>query len=124
MKIVNYIFAVIFLGFAAVQYNDPDALVWIAIYMAMAIVCLLATRRRYYKPLSIILALVYVLYATLLSPSVLIWWQSGDRSQLFDEPAKMQFLYIEEAREFLGLMICLVILAINYLYFGIRKRKA
>jgi len=123
MKILNIIFAVLFLGFAALQYNDPDPLVWISIYMAMVVVCVLAVKQRHYKFLSIALVLVYVGYATLLSPSVLIWWQSVDRSQLFDEFAKMQFLYIEETREFLGLMICLAVLAIDYLYFEKIKKS-
>lgn len=124
MKIFNGIFAVLFLSFAALQYNDPDPLIWIAIYMAMVLVCGLALWQKHYNALSLVLGLVYIGYAALLSPSVLVWWQSDDRSQLFDELAKMQFLYIEETRECLGLLICLAVLAINFFYFRRRKKIA
>jgi hypothetical protein len=122
MKVFNIVFAVLFSGFAALQYNDPDPLVWISIYMAMVTVCILAVRQQNYKIATIILAIVYIGYAAILSPAVVTWWQSDDRGLLFDDLAKMQFLYIEETREFLGLMICFGVLAINY--FAFQKSKA
>jgi len=118
MKIFNIVFAILFLGFAALQYNDPDALVWISIYMAMFAVCLLAFKQRNYKMLNVTLALVYLGYAAILSPALRTWWQSEDRGLLFDDLAKMQFPYIEETREFLGLLICLGVLAINHFVFA------
>jgi hypothetical protein len=121
LKPFNITFAILFLGFAALQYNDPDPLVWVSIYMAMVAVCLLAFKQRNYKILNVILALVYIGYAAILSPALLTWWQSTDRGLLFDDLAKMQFPYIEETREFLGLMICLGVLAINH--FAWRKNQ-
>jgi hypothetical protein len=123
MKIFNGVFAFLFLGFAALQYNDPDPLVWISIYMAMVIVCLLAIRNRNYKVVTMALAVIYISYAAILSPALLTWWQSEDRGLLFDDLAKMQFPYIEETREFLGLMICLAVLAINH-FVSAKKIKA
>ncbi len=87
--------------------------------MAMVVVCLLAARHRNYRVLTLILAIAYIAYAAILSPALLTWWQSEDRGLLFDDLAKMQFSYIEETREFLGLMICLGVLAIN----SISKKK-
>ncbi len=118
MKIFNIVFAILFLGFAALQYNDPDPFVWISIYMAMVVVCVLAVRHLNYKILNLVLAIVYIGYAAILSPALLTWWQSEDRSLLFDDLAKMQFPYIEETREFLGLVICLSVLAINHFVFA------
>jgi hypothetical protein len=118
MKIFNVFFAVLFLGFAGLQYNDPDPLLWISIYMAMFAVCLLAFKQRNYKILNVILALIYIGYAAILSPALLTWWRSEDRSLLFDDLAKMQFPYIEETREFFGLMICLGVLTINHIVFA------
>ncbi|HYI78522.1 MAG TPA: transmembrane 220 family protein, partial [Chryseolinea sp.] len=37
MRIVNFILAVLFLLFAFVQINDPDPVIWILIYGAMAV---------------------------------------------------------------------------------------
>ncbi len=115
MKIFNILFAIIFLSFAAVQYNDPDPLLWIFIYGAMTIICSLAAFGRVYKTALLILAIGYFAYAMMLLPSAIIWFNSEDRSLLFDDIAKMQNLYIEETREFLGLIICLIVLSINYL---------
>ena len=123
MKIFNIVFAILFLGFAALQYNDPDPLVWIAIYMAMFAVCLLAFKQRNYKILNILLGLVYIGYAAMLTPALRTWWLSEDRALLFNDLAKMQFPYIEETREFLGLLICLVVLGINHFVFA-NKSKA
>jgi len=36
MRYVNILLGVVMLGFAAVQYNDPDALLWIIIYLIPA----------------------------------------------------------------------------------------
>jgi hypothetical protein len=114
MKIFNIVFVIIFLVFAAVQYNDPDPLLWIAIYGIMAILCGMAATGRYYKTIFIVLFIGYAVYAALLLPACIEWLQSEDRSLLFDDIAKMQFPYIEETREFLGLVICMVVLLIDY----------
>jgi len=50
---------------------------------------------------------------------MLEWLGSPNRKLLFDNIAKMQYPYIEEAREFLGLLICIAVL----LYFFVRHRK-
>jgi hypothetical protein len=107
MKIINFILALIFLLFAFVQINDPDPILWILIYGNMAVLCVLAMfkmRFVYWLGASII---VYSIYATLLVNGAWEWLQSPDRSLLFDDIAKMQYPYIEETREFLGLIICI-----------------
>jgi hypothetical protein len=38
--------------------------------------------------------------------------------ELFDDVAKMQYPYIEEAREFLGLFICIAVLALQLFSAG------
>lgn len=122
MKIVHAILALLFLSFTAVQYNDPDPFLWIAIYGSMTALCVLAFRGKFYPKLMMGLAAAFVIYAILLAPGVYDWWTSDDRSLLFDDLAKMQFPYIEEAREFLGLAICLAV--IGYYSWAGRQRKA
>lgn len=107
MKIINFILALMFLLFAFVQINDPDPILWILIYGNMAVLCVLAMfkmRFVYWLGATIVL---YSIYAALLVNSAWEWLQSPDRSLLFDDIAKMQNLYIEETREFLGLIICI-----------------
>ncbi len=107
MKITNFILAILFLLFAFVQINDPDPILWILIYGNMAVLCVLAMfkmRFTYWLAATIIL---YAIYASLLIGGAWEWLQSPDRSLLFDDLAKMQYPYIEETREFLGLLICI-----------------
>lgn len=119
MRIFNFILAILFLLFAFVQVNDPDPLHWILIYGAMAVLAILAMFKIY--PMLVILALlvIYVAYSTVFLDGVKEWLQQPDKSALFDDVAKMQHPYIEEAREFLGLMICVVVLA----FYAIQSRR-
>ncbi len=45
------------------------------------------------------LAIGYCIYAALLLPSAITWLQSADLSLLFDDIAKMQFLYNNTPRK-------------------------
>jgi hypothetical protein len=68
-----------------------------------------------FKYWQLITAVIYIAYAAVLAEGAWQWWQSPDRALLFDEIAKMQNIYIEETREFLGLLICLVVLLVQFL---------
>lgn len=113
MKIVNLILAIMFVAFAFVQINDPDPVLWILIYGIMAVVCILAAFKMYYKIPLIILLVGYSVYCFILIPGFREWLAQEDRSVLFDDVMKMEYPYIEEAREFLGLLICIIVLIIQ-----------
>ncbi|MBP9925245.1 MAG: transmembrane 220 family protein [Cyclobacteriaceae bacterium] len=120
MKILNFILALMFLAFAFVQINDPDPVLWILIYGNMAVLCVLAMFGMHFKIWIIVAAALYIVYAAILAPSAYVWFQSPDKAMLFDDLAKMQNLYIEETREFLGLVICLAVLTIH----SLRSKKS
>jgi hypothetical protein len=120
MRILNSILALMFLAFAFLQVNDPDPILWILIYGVMAIVSVMAIFEYYIPAFMYGLAAGFVIYLIILFPGVMNWYNSPDRSLLFDDIAKMQYIYIEEAREFLGLVICLVVLA----FYILRARQA
>lgn len=120
MKVLHIVLSLLFFSFALVQYNDPDPFLWILIYGVMTAFCLQAARGKFYPRLMWAAALGFGIYAVILAPGTWDWWNSDDRSLLFDDLAKMQFYYIEEAREFLGLMICLVVIGI---YSALTPRK-
>lgn len=107
-----------FLTFAFVQINDPDPVIWILIYGAMAVLSIMAIFEYYPKKFIIGLLVLYVLYSSVYFPGVLEWLRKDNKALLFDDLAKMQFPYIEEAREFLGLMICVVVLLFYTLRSG------
>jgi hypothetical protein len=113
MKVVNLLLAVMFLGFAFLQLNDPDPVIWIIIYGAMAVVCILAAFRVYYTPLIILMIVGYVGYSVIYFNGVMEWFTKPDKAMLFDDVMKMKYPYIEESREFLGLMICVTVLLVH-----------
>lgn len=115
MKIVFSILGIIFVLFAALQWNDPDPMNWIILYGFMAVMCGMAAFGKYQKWPVLIGAAAYAIYAILLFPSFLTWLQSPNRAELFDEFAKMQNLYLEETREFLGLLVCILVMAFIWL---------
>jgi hypothetical membrane protein len=115
MKIVNGILALIFVVFAVVQFNDPDPLSWILIYLNMAIICAYGIFKKHNSLWLLITGVLYFVYACFLIPGAMEWFRSSDKAMLFDDIAKMQNLYIEETREFLGLVICFLALGVNIL---------
>lgn len=125
MKIFNISFIVIFIVFAALQYNDPDPYIWIPFYLYAAYLCLLAIKRKYSQTLYIIGFVVYIAYGIFLffdKTGVLDWAQEHDsenivRSMQATKP------WIEETREFFGLLIVLAVLVINMLWLRKAGKK-
>lgn len=113
MKILNIILAVIFFSFAIVQYNDPDPLVWMIIYGIVAVVCALAAFGKYYVWL--ILAGMAVCAIELMNtvPGFMDWINRGMPN--IAETMKAEKSYIEYAREFFGLVLCVGTLTFQYI---------
>lgn len=123
MKYLSIFFALMFIGFAALQVNDPDPIIWILIYGAMAVVSVMGIFDFYNRKLMIGLAVLFIVYMIILFPGVSEWFRQEDKSVLFDDVMKMEYPYIEESREFLGLLICLIVLA-TYLFRAFRRKVA
>lgn len=123
MKVLNLFLAAIFLLFAFVQINDPDPVLWILIYGLMAVACILAAFGRYHPWGISVLLILYLAYGFFYIPGVVEWLGSEDKSMLFDDIAKMQYPYIEESREFLGLLICILVLVMHLLTWRSRRSK-
>ena len=124
MRVFNFIFFLIFLSFAAVQYNDPDPYVWIPIYGYGAILCFLAFRNKFYPFAYLLGIIVYAAYAgfKFFEPDGVWDWFRQHHAQNIADSMKAKTPWIEETREFFGLMILIVVLLINYYYS--RKRIA
>ena len=122
MKVLNLVLAAMFVLFAFVQINDPDPVLWILIYGAMAVLCVLAAFRYYHRGVWLVILVGFAAYSFVYLPGVGEWLRSDDKSMLLDDIAKMQHPYIEEAREFLGLLICVLVL-IMHLAAAPRKHR-
>lgn len=115
VRITNIVLALLFLSFTLVQFNDPDPVLWIGCYGCMVVLSLLAAWNVFPVKIMIPLAGGYLLLSAMHVEGMLEWLASPNRRLIFDDLAKMQYPYIEEAREFLGLVVCLIVL-IFYFY--------
>ena len=122
MKVFNLIFCFLFVVFAALQYNDPDPYLWVPIYMYTAVLCWLAARGRYYLNAYLAGMVVYVIYAIYkaFDANGLIDWIKFHNAANLAATMKAEQPWIEESREFFGLIILIAVLAINYF---VAKRK-
>jgi hypothetical protein len=124
MKIFNLVFCILFILFAALQYNDPDPYVWMPIYLYAAMLCWLAFRKKYF-PLAYLLGIaVYTIYAIYkFFDQNGVWdWMTKHHAANIADTMKAEQPWIEETREFFGLIILIVVLLIDYLY-GKRIKK-
>ncbi|MFC0771916.1 transmembrane 220 family protein [Terrimonas alba] len=125
MKIFNIIFCILFLVSAGLQYNDPDPYVWIPIYLYGAVLCWLAFRNKFY-PKAYILGIVafaaYALYYFFTGDGVLDWIQKHDAENIA-ATMKATKPWIEETREFFGLVILIAVLSINLIYAKAKRNR-
>ena len=125
MKVLNIFFIVLFLFSAALQYNDPDPYIWMPIYLYGALLCYLAIKGRYNRTLYISGLVVYGAYALYLffdKTGVLDWIRKHDAENIV-QTMKATKPWIEETREFLGLVILMVALGVNMVWFRKKMNK-
>ncbi len=115
MRFLHILLALMFMAFASLQVNDPDPVLWILIYGSMSVVCVMAIFEFYNRKLMVVLTVGFLTYCVILWPGISEWLQQENKSVLFDDVMKMEHLYIEESREFLGLVICLAVLSFYFL---------
>ena len=112
MRIFNGLLVLLYGYFTYVQFNDPDATIWIIAYGYAVLLALLGV----FGKLNIAMLWIGIVGLGILSafavPGVIDWLNSGSQS---DVAGKMQESrpYIEETREFGGLLITIVGLVIN-----------
>lgn len=126
MKALNIFFIVVFILSAALQYNDPDPYLWVPIYLYGALLCYLAIKRKYNPVLYIIGLIGYGGYAIALlfdKTGVINWAQDHDAENIV-QSMKATKPWIEETREFFGLLILIIALVANMIWLKKRKHSA
>lgn len=123
MRIFNLLFCILFVISAGLQYNDPDPYVWIPIYGYGAVLCWLAFRNKYYPRAYLAGIAVYLAYATwLFFTSDGVWdWITKHDAENIAQTMKAERPWIEDTREFFGLLILVFVLLIDYFYA--KKRR-
>jgi len=125
MKIFNIFFCVVFIVFAALQYNDPDPYVWMPIYLYTAVLCWLAYRNKFFPRAYLTGVAIYAVYALykVFDTNGLIDWITKHHAQNIANTMKAETPWVEETREFFGLVILIVVLLIDYAYARRKIKK-
>ena len=106
------VMSLVFIVFAALQYNDPDPYIWIPIYLFVVLLLILAMNGKVGSGLLFGAALLFLVGA------IYMWPEHWEGVALKNG---MKTRFIEEGRESLGLAVCFVTLVISGLL--IRNRK-
>lgn len=112
LRSIAYVFFLIMFGFALLQINDPDPIRWTSYYLICAAVPLLIAINRFHRAvywLAIALSLVVM---AIYIPGTLDYLRHSDTEPLMQSmnPEKP---YIEEAREFIGGAIALMVVLLS-----------
>ncbi|MDN5200415.1 transmembrane 220 family protein [Fulvivirgaceae bacterium BMA10] len=123
MKIANIILAVIFVLFAVVQLNDPDPLLWVAIYGLVALISAFAALKKFNTTVILISMALCLLGSVYYFPGLIELFQEHEVADL-TRKMKADKPFIEESRESLGLLIAFLALAFHYYQAKRIKKRA
>ncbi len=115
MKVVSILLTLLFLAFASFQFNDldGDGWIWIAYYLALALVSGLAAASKLPPWAAAVAALVSLVAMVRYLPGLWEFFTNDDGIGL-TQGMSDEYKYIEQAREFGGLLIgCLAMLLLS-----------
>ncbi len=118
MKALHLFLAAIFILFAYFNLNDPDSTIWIVTYLLVAVLNGIVAFRPLPSMVLLVPAFAVMLWAATLAPS---FWDYLTNHDGYDITQGMSFdkAYIEESREFFGLILAAV--GLLFPYFRMRK---
>lgn len=113
-KSIAALFALTLFGFAALQINDPDPVIWVIFYCLCAAVPLFLLVNKFIRPLFWLTLTLCIIGLFLSASGAYNYYLHMDQEPLMQRmnPEKP---YIEEAREFLGTLIALVLVGLSSL---------
>lgn len=117
LKIFNIFFCLAFIACAVVQYNDPDPYLWMPLYLYGAVLCGLAAAKRFYPKAYLAGMLVYLIYAVYLffTQDGVLDWIGQHQAENIASTMKATKPWIEDTREFFGLILLTGALLVNYI---------
>lgn len=108
--------------FAAVQFNDPDPFLWVAIYGLVAAVSAFAAWQKYNRPALIFLMVVCIGGSIYYFPGLIELFSDHEIGDL-TKTMKAEKPFIEKSRESLGLLLSFLVLLYHYFQAARQKRK-
>lgn len=116
MKFFNLLFCILFIISAALQYNDPDPYLWIPIYLFGAFICFSAMKKNFYPTVTLAGVFMFISYGIYLffDKNGVLTWLNLHQAENIAGSMKASAPWIEETREFFGLLILIAVLLTNY----------
>jgi len=121
-KAVYILFGLTLLGFASLQFNDPDPVIWVSFYVICALVPLLLVANKFYRPLFWVAVVICILEIINSAPGAYQYYLHRAEEPLM-QGMNEQKPYIEECREFLGVLIALALDIISVLMARVKVFK-
>ena len=118
MRITNLLFILLFLVAAFLQLNDPDPVLWFSIYFLGVVICSFALFKKLPPAVLYIALTVYAAYAFYLfiNPDGVLSWYRDHKAENIAQTMKADKPWIEETREFFGLLILCTAVILNLLF--------
>lgn len=109
--------AVLFIVFAALQFNDLDPFFWMMLYIYAAYLCLNRFRGKFQPRAYALALLVYTIYAMYLffEKNGVLSWLTDHHAESLVSTMKAEKPWIEESREFGGLIIMIFTISLNWI---------
>ena len=125
MKYFNLLFTIIFIVSAYLQLNDVDPLLWVVIYLSGAVLCILSIFGKGSTLLFSVALLAFLAYAMILFivPNGVWSWLLDYNAENIAQSMKATKPWIENTREFFGLIILAFVTGLNLLQQR-RRRKS
>lgn len=122
-KTLFFIFGITLIGFASLQFNDPDPIIWVSFYVICALVPTLLLFNKFYRSLFWLAVVVCAAQLFISAPGAYQYYLHMDGEPLMQgmNPEKP---YIEECREFLGTLIALGLDIVSVLMARVKLIKA
>lgn len=103
-RVLSIILFIVFALFAYWQRNDNDAALWVIIYGLVAFISLLRIFNIYSRPITTFLMIAFLIYSFWYVGGFFEWLGSEDKGRVFGTMTP-EYPYVEESREFLGLIL-------------------
>jgi hypothetical protein len=107
------VLCLVFVSFAYLQYNDPDPIFWIGVYGTFAVMSFLRVINRQNRKLIVVAIIATGIALLFYLPGFIEWLTVPRKEEIFGEMV-YEKSYIEETREFFGLLLGAASLLFQY----------
>ena len=122
VKILHFLFTATLLVFASLQFNDPDPIVWVSLYVICALVPTLLLFNKFYRAIFFVAVAACTIQLIIGAPGAYQYFLHMAQEPLM-QGMNAEKPYIEECREFLGAFIALTLIILSAAMARVTTKK-